>query len=370
MGGSFDPPHRGHEALLRSAARQVLPDKILLVPAHQAPLKDIPSAPAADRVRMLRIGVFKTLPAKWRGRTRIDLSEVRRGRRVFTIESLRRLRKKHPSAELHFIAGSDSAASFGSWKKPKELKALATWWTGRRPGPTRKPPPHFHRLKGIFPDISSTVIREELALGVSGSGLAPAVFDYIRERGLYGLDIITKLETLLGKKRFAHTLAVTRCAVALARRHGLDIGKARRAALLHDLGRSIPTDSMAAYVLRNNVMVPAREKTISKRPLLLHSYISAAMAGKLFKVRDPAVLRAIRHHTLGAHHMSALERLLYISDAVSDDRDYPGVQRLRALASRDLDKAFRHCVRQTLEFVRRSRQWVHPMTETLWRKAR
>ncbi|MDE2491466.1 MAG: nicotinate (nicotinamide) nucleotide adenylyltransferase, partial [Elusimicrobia bacterium] len=50
FGGSFDPPHRGHAALLAAAARRLRPGRILIVPAWSAPLKDAaPSAPAEER---------------------------------------------------------------------------------------------------------------------------------------------------------------------------------------------------------------------------------------------------------------------------------------------------------------------------------
>jgi nicotinic acid mononucleotide adenylyltransferase len=48
MGGSFDPPHKGHKALLLAAARTLKPGRVLLIPAFQAPLKGIPGAPAGE----------------------------------------------------------------------------------------------------------------------------------------------------------------------------------------------------------------------------------------------------------------------------------------------------------------------------------
>ncbi|HEX4047279.1 MAG TPA: nicotinate (nicotinamide) nucleotide adenylyltransferase, partial [Elusimicrobiota bacterium] len=47
FGGSFDPPHRGHAALLAAAAARVRPDRILVVPAFHAPLKEDGVARAA-----------------------------------------------------------------------------------------------------------------------------------------------------------------------------------------------------------------------------------------------------------------------------------------------------------------------------------
>jgi nicotinate-nucleotide adenylyltransferase len=59
FGGSFDPPHRGHAALLAAAAARVKPDQIRVVPAFHAPLKGAPSASADDRLELARLGVVE-----------------------------------------------------------------------------------------------------------------------------------------------------------------------------------------------------------------------------------------------------------------------------------------------------------------------
>ncbi len=370
FGGSFDPPHKGHAKLLARAARRVGPSSILILPAHQAPLKGLPCAPAADRVKMIRIGLMDALPSRKRSVCRIDLHEIRSGRRVFTVESLRRIKRRHPRARLHFAVGSDSAASFDDWKRPGELKRLAAWWTAARPRGRRRIPPHFRRIKGRFPDVSSTEIREALAFGETPGELSPGVLAHIRRRGLYGLALAEKVRSRLGRKRFAHTTQVARQALRLARRHGLDAQRALTAALLHDLGRSVPVGAMGGYAARRGIKVPALARTAREHPLLLHSYISADMARRFFKIKDRRILNAIRRHTLGAPGMSPLDRLIYVADATSDDRSYPGLARLRRLAERDLDRAFRLAVSRTLAYVRRSKSWVHPLTAALWRQIR
>ena len=137
FGGSFDPPHNGHAALLTAAAARIKPDKILIVPAYQSPLKEIPSASSRQRLRMIKLGLVPQLAAQIRRKTRIDLGEINKRRRVYTIETLRRLRS--PARELHFLVGSDSAESFGLWKNPQELRGLAAWWVGKRRGRRRQP---------------------------------------------------------------------------------------------------------------------------------------------------------------------------------------------------------------------------------------
>lgn len=367
FGGSFDPPHRGHIALLSAAAEKIRPDKILVVPAYQAPLKGAPRASSHERLRLLRAGFLPFLPARWRRITRIDAGELNSRRRIYAVDTLRRLSRLYPGAELHFAAGSDSAASFGRWKNPRALKSLCSWWAGPRPGSKGKIPSHFKRLPGRFPDISSTEIRARLAAGRGTAAfLTPPVAAAIEKRGLYGAGILSALRRSLSPERFEHTLAVADLAESLARRWGLDAGKAQQAALLHDCGRSVPVPLMAAYARERRLPVPAFDDVARHHPLLIHAYISADLARRRFGVSDPEVLNAIRRHTLGDRRMTALDRLLYVADAASADRDYPAAASIRALAYRDLEAALRACVLNKIQHALTARAWLHPLTISLW----
>ncbi|HOG94342.1 MAG TPA: adenylyltransferase/cytidyltransferase family protein, partial [Opitutaceae bacterium] len=58
LGGSFDPVHFGHLGAAQDALAGLSLDRVELVPAAQAPLKEhAPRASAADRLAMLRLAV-------------------------------------------------------------------------------------------------------------------------------------------------------------------------------------------------------------------------------------------------------------------------------------------------------------------------
>lgn len=363
FGGTFDPPHRGHAALLLAAARRVEPDRILVVPAYQAPLKDAPSAPAPDRLAMARLGLSAALPPRWRARARVDGREARARRRVFTVETLEALR----GHELHFVCGQDSAAAFPKWKSPSRLKSLASWWYGARPGSNARPPAHFRRIPGRFPGVSSTELRSALALDRDVSDLLlPSVLDYVRRRGLYGTALLGALKAGLSAGRYEHTLNVAALAESLARRHGADPVKARLAGLLHDAGRRYSPPALAAYAARRRLRVPEKAALLAADPMLLHAFVSEDLARREFGVTDPGVLSAVRRHTLGAERMSLLDRVLYVADATSLDRSHPGVASVRALAFDDLDAALRRCVADKLAHALSREAWLHPLTVKLW----
>ncbi|MBI3551328.1 MAG: bis(5'-nucleosyl)-tetraphosphatase (symmetrical) YqeK [Elusimicrobia bacterium] len=370
FGGSFDPPHKGHAALLLAAVSQLRPDRILIVPAYQAPLKGRPGASASDRLRMIKLGLLPTLPPKWRSKTRLELSEHGSRRTAYTVDTLGRFKRRFKNAELHFVTGSDSAATFPRWKNPAKLKTLCRWWTAMRPGTKGGIPSFFGRIKGRMPDISSTQVRRRLAFGepVSNQVAAP-VMRLIDSRDLYATRLISHLKRSLKPQRLHHTLCVAELAEALARRWRLDAEKARLSGLLHDLGRSVPVPDMPAYARRHKIKVPALDAIARHNPLLAHAHISAALARGL-GFSDEQALSAVRKHTLGASSMSKFDKLLFVADATSKDRNYKGVVRLRRLAEKDLDRAFAAVVENKLGHVRKNGLWVHPSARSLWNSLR
>jgi len=332
------------------------------------------------------------LPPSWKKRVGISSFELRRNRPSYTFQTLRYFRSKHPSAQMWFLTGNDSFASFRQWKRPKELQKTCGWIVGQRrgararalllsPGPCGLPasrgrilprglPPH-EILPGRFPPISSTEARCRLIAGLeTKSILSNKIRAYIQSRRLYGLGIRRELKRTLSPERFRHTVEVLRLALKLACRHGLDSEAAATAALLHDAGRRFRPDQMARYALKRRLRVPALKAVIRNAPSLLHAYISEDLARTRFNIHDPAVLSAIRNHTLGAAGMTDLDRLLYTADAASEDRGFPEAVRIRALAFRDLRAAFISAVKTKLLYVKKNGFWLHPDSRKIeaWRR--
>jgi nicotinate-nucleotide adenylyltransferase len=362
FGGSFDPPHRGHAELLTAAIGKIRPERILIIPSFQAPFKGSPHASPEARLKMVREGLLNSLPLKFRRRCRIDAREARARRVVYTVETLGALK-----GELHFLVGQDSAETFFRWKDPAKLKSLATWWYGARPGSKGRPPAHFKRIPGSFPDVSSTELRSALALGRDCSDfLHPSVSKIIDGRGLYGWKLLAKLRKTLSPERFEHTLNVASLAESLALRHGAKPESALLAGLLHDMGRRFNPSGVASYVRARRLEVPRKDEVLAFEPMLAHAYVSADLAKREFSVDDPDVLEAVRRHTLGAARMSLLDKVLYVADACSADRSHPGAARTRALAFRNLDSALKLCVEEKLSHARSREAWIHPLTVRLW----
>lgn len=311
---------------------------------------------------MVRLGILNPLPLKFRRLARINAREARARRPVFTLETLSALK-----GDLHFVCGQDSAASFHKWKDPSRLMKLATWWYGARPGLNAVPPAHFKRIPGVFPNISSTEIRSDLALGRDCSKmLMPAVLEYIQKRLLYGNGVLLQLRTALSPARYEHTLNVASLAEALARRHGADPEKARLAGLLHDIGRRYNREELARFARRRKLQVPELRTLLRLDPMLIHAFASAEIARLEFGVADKDILNAIRRHTLGDAHLNLLDKILYVADASSIDRSHSSAAATRSLAFTDLDAALARCVAEKLSHAIAREAWLHPLTINLW----
>ena len=61
--------------------------------------------------------------------------------------------------------------------------------------------------------------------------------------------------------------------------------------------------------------------------------------------------------------MSKLDKILYLADMTSAERDYPGVEALRKLEFEDLDRAICEALEQSIRFVREGGKPVDPESQ-------
>jgi nicotinate-nucleotide adenylyltransferase len=182
FGGSFNPPHVGHQLAALYVLETAAVDELWLVPAFQHPF-DKPLAPFADRFRMCEL-----LAAALGPRARTSDVEARLGGPSRTLRTVETLIGAHPEHAFSLVVGSDLLGEVGSWYGGPELGRLVSFVVVGRAG---SPPPPGSAGQGPprvqMPAVSSTEIRAALADGRDVSDLVPRrVLDYIRQGGLYG----------------------------------------------------------------------------------------------------------------------------------------------------------------------------------------
>jgi len=161
-------------------------DRLILVPAAQAPLKpnDVQSS-SSDRLAMLRAAT------EWDRRFEISDFELRRGGISYTIDSARHFRALYPDDTLYWVIGGDQLPQLHLWKDINELAQLVEFIFLERPGfPVKARPSipglRLHRCDGHLLAINSTELRDRTRRGLSLDYFVPhKAIVYIRDKRLY-----------------------------------------------------------------------------------------------------------------------------------------------------------------------------------------
>ncbi len=148
-GGSFDPPHLGHEAVVKALLKLEHIDKIVIMPTFLNPFKESFFAPAELRLSWLK-EIFKN-----ENRVEVSDFEVLQKRKVPTIETINFL--SHMYEKIFLVIGADNLKSLKKWHKFEEIEKQVDFLVASRD--QIKIPQEFTPLKVDMP-IASSDLRE------------------------------------------------------------------------------------------------------------------------------------------------------------------------------------------------------------------
>ena len=137
-------------------------------------------------------------------------------------------------------------------------------------------------------------------------------------------EFLEEIKKRLNPDRLYHSLNVA------------DEQKAFTAGLLHDILKNTPDSELLQYFERNGIMLTETERASRKT---WHAMAGADFLRRELHVTDEDILSAVRWHTTGRAGMTLLDKVLFIADFISADRDYPGVERMREKAYVSLEDA-------------------------------
>lgn len=123
-GGSFDPPHAGHVAIVQEALKILPLDKLIVVPASRNPFKSSVHAEGSVRYEWLKeiFAPYETVE--------ISDFEITQKRSVYSIETVEHFLGN--CDKLYFILGADNLESLPHWHRFEELNAKVTWVVATR----------------------------------------------------------------------------------------------------------------------------------------------------------------------------------------------------------------------------------------------
>lgn len=163
----------------------------------------------------------------------------------------------------------------------------------------------------------------------------------------------------LSKKRYKHSLAVMERAVFLAEKNGADAEKARLAGLLHDIMKDTEQKKLLQFIEDSGILLTVEDRAA---PQLWHAIGGAAYLQRELGIADEDVLQAVRYHTTGRAGMSLLEKVIYLADLTSADRDYPDFQKTSALTDQNLDQGLLYSMKFLICDLAGRGRLLHPDT--------
>jgi nicotinate-nucleotide adenylyltransferase len=203
FGGTFNPIHYGHISAAEDVRREAFLDKVILVPSHIPPHKELADAtPSGKRLEAVRLAIS--------GNPHLEVSsfEVDAKGTSYSIKTIEHFASVYKTVP-YFILGQDAFNDIMSWFDAKRLFSVAHFIVisrprARKPGlkvvmgefaKTFKKTSHgYMSMAGrdiifidVAPnDISSSAIRECIKAGKPLTGFVPpAVEKYIYEERMY-----------------------------------------------------------------------------------------------------------------------------------------------------------------------------------------
>ncbi len=170
--------------------------------------------------------------------------------------------------------------------------------------------------------------------------------------------LIAAVSTQMPDKRWKHTLGVMESSIKLAERYGADPVRAEEAAILHDVAKYWPVDSMKEIIEQNGLSA----ELLKHDKQLWHAEVGAFVAERDYGITDSEVIAAIRFHTSGRVGMSLLEKIVCLADYIEPGRDFPGVENIRKLAKVSLEEGLVAGFDSTISLLLEKRRIIFPLT--------
>ena len=370
FGGTFNPVHIGHKRLAEEMKKKAQLDKIIIMPTFTPPHKAGKElADGSHRLEMCRLMFTEDYYA-------VSDLELKRQGKSYTVDTLVALKEHYPEDELFLIIGSDMLLSFHEWRCYREIISMCTLCVASRLDKVS-----FADLSQYASDIlnldsgkneiiladiepcecSSTEVREKIREGTEvRSYVTDEVYDYLRMNLLYESPFM-EYKRLLREKlddfRFLHSLNVADSAASLARFYGADEKKAYFAGLFHDIMKNENSADMLKMMEKGGIILSRTEKA---NPKLWHAMAGEVCLRDELGISDCEILSAVRYHTTGKAGMSLFDKLIYVADYISAERNYPDVSVMRTLSFKNLDEACLYSLQYTLRTLSAKETVIHP----------
>jgi nicotinate-nucleotide adenylyltransferase len=195
FGGSFDPPHLGHQHIVEMASKDLDIDILLVVPTYLNPFKTSSLALASQRLKWCHT-LFDTID-----KVQVDDYEIQKGKSIHTSQSVKHFNIAYDVKYL--IIGSDNLSSLTKWHHFEWLNKHIIWLIVTRESyPLNLDKLRAHKVLTLDVAISSSQIREEKDLHYVDNKIKKSVQHVLQGKTLMTLnDRVENIVNILDDKK-------------------------------------------------------------------------------------------------------------------------------------------------------------------------
>ncbi len=195
FGGSFDPPHLGHQDIVQKAMKNLVIDKLLIVPAYLNPFKTSSLALPTQRLKWCHTlfdGLENVMVADY---------EIKEGRSTTTFKTIEYF--NHFYDVQYLIIGSDNLSTLKNWYQFEWLNRHIEWViVTRKNYPVNTEGLRAWKILQVDREISSTQIRVDKTLKYIDNRIKISVKEIIKGQTLMTIEEnIEQIVTLLDDKK-------------------------------------------------------------------------------------------------------------------------------------------------------------------------
>ena len=155
FGGSFDPIHIAHKAIVESALKELDIDKLIIVPTYLNPFKSSFCLEPQTRFNLLK-KVFKDF-----AKVEVCDFEIKQEKLSYTYETVSYIKSLYNPDKIYFILGQDNLLNLEKWYRIEDLKEEVEFVVASRVG-FESSKKHDLKTLNIDINISSTNLRQSI----------------------------------------------------------------------------------------------------------------------------------------------------------------------------------------------------------------
>jgi nicotinate-nucleotide adenylyltransferase len=171
FGGSFDPPHLGHIAVVEALKEFDFIDRVVIMPTFLNPFKSDSYASAQQRLQWLK-EIFHNDK-----RVIIDDYEVNQREKTPTIKSVEYLLQRYK--KIYLVIGADNLASLSQWYRFDTLQTKVEFIVATRDAIEI---PDNYLTIAVKEDISSSQLRKKIDKNKLTTTCAEEIVQFYKEK--------------------------------------------------------------------------------------------------------------------------------------------------------------------------------------------